>query len=66
MNLIHFRLLKKNTNLSIFFYYRTSTVDKKYEKKIAEFQKAIEYGSTGQCPSEYNCKKENIERFLRT
>ncbi|XP_033208577.1 uncharacterized protein LOC117167620 [Belonocnema kinseyi] len=45
---------------------QTSTVDQKYERKMAEFRKAIEYGSRGQCPSEYNCKKENIKRFLRT
>lgn len=44
---------------------QTSKLDEKYEKKITEFQKAIEYGSAGQCPSEYNCKKENIDKFLR-
>ncbi|XP_043466573.1 uncharacterized protein LOC122501288 isoform X2 [Leptopilina heterotoma] len=44
---------------------QTSKLNEKYERKMADFRKAIEYGTGGQCPSEYNCKKENIDRFLR-
>ncbi|XP_051164652.1 uncharacterized protein LOC127283677 [Leptopilina boulardi] len=44
---------------------QTSKLDEKYEKKMTDFRKAIEYGTAGHCPSEYNCKKENIDRFLR-
>ncbi|XP_028045105.1 uncharacterized protein LOC105839482 [Monomorium pharaonis] len=36
-----------------------------YEETIAEFRKAIEYGNIDHCPSEYSCKKENINNFLR-
>ncbi|CAL1676440.1 unnamed protein product [Lasius platythorax] len=37
-----------------------------YEKMIAEFRKAIEYGNIEQCPPEYSCKKENINNFLQS
>ncbi|XP_008543414.1 uncharacterized protein LOC103568357 [Microplitis demolitor] len=39
--------------------------DKSYEKTIADFRKAIEYGELKQCPPEYSCKKDNIKNFLR-
>ncbi|EZA49383.1 hypothetical protein DMN91_008925 [Ooceraea biroi] len=37
-----------------------------YETTMAEFRKAIEYGSTERCPPEYTCKKEGINNFLRS
>ncbi|XP_012223783.1 uncharacterized protein [Linepithema humile] len=40
-------------------------IEYNYEKMIAEFRKAIEYGSIEQCPPEYSCKKENINNFLQ-
>ncbi|KAL6267445.1 hypothetical protein P5V15_000521 [Pogonomyrmex californicus] len=36
-----------------------------YERTIAEFRKAIEYGNIERCPPEYSCKKENINNFLQ-
>ncbi|XP_031842461.1 uncharacterized protein LOC116431332 [Nomia melanderi] len=41
------------------------SIEGKYEKTMAEFRKAIEYGFTDGCPPEYTCKKENIKNFLR-
>ncbi|XP_011882710.1 PREDICTED: uncharacterized protein LOC105570246 [Vollenhovia emeryi] len=41
-------------------------VELSYERTMAEFRKAIEYGSIEQCPPEYSCKKENINNFLRS
>ncbi|XP_015124992.1 uncharacterized protein LOC107046797 [Diachasma alloeum] len=43
---------------------QASPVDNKYEKKIAEFRKAIEYGELKRCPSEYTCKKGSINFAL--
>ncbi|KYN15096.1 Putative odorant receptor 13a, partial [Trachymyrmex cornetzi] len=37
-----------------------------YEKTIAEFRKAIEYGNIEECPPEYSCKKENLNNFLQS
>ncbi|CAK9807084.1 hypothetical protein ANTPLA_LOCUS5148 [Anthophora plagiata] len=42
-----------------------SPVEGKYDQTIAEFRKAIEYGTKNGCPPEYTCKKENIKNFLR-
>lgn len=36
-----------------------------YETTMAEFRKAIEYGSTERCPPQYSCKKEGIKNFMR-
>ncbi|EFN75514.1 hypothetical protein EAI_03538 [Harpegnathos saltator] len=40
-------------------------VEHDYDKTITELRKAIEYGSAEQCPSEYSCKKENINNFFQ-
>ncbi|KAK0098597.1 hypothetical protein PV326_006345 [Microctonus aethiopoides] len=40
-------------------------INKSYDKAMANFRKAIEYGAMKQCPPEYNCKKQSINSFLR-
>ncbi|KAG7199414.1 hypothetical protein KM043_014043 [Ampulex compressa] len=45
---------------------QTLPIEGRYEKTLAEFRKAIEYGASFQCPPEYSCKKENIKKFLKS
>lgn len=47
-----------------FLNFRT-TMDNNYDKKIAEFRKAIEYGELKHCPPEWTCKKRNMDNFLQ-
>lgn len=51
-------------NFAVFFL-RYAQLDKSYEKTMTDFEKAIDYGTTNQCPPEYTCKKESIRHFLR-
>ncbi|XP_011301053.1 uncharacterized protein [Fopius arisanus] len=38
-----------------------TSIDNKYEKKISEFRRAIEYGELNSCPAEYTCQKESTD-----